>query len=156
MLALRTCVVGTRCQRSASRFSHFISEEEFPGNHRMGSQLRPHRRSRRFREYMKFLFLSGIEPCFLSLPSRSLVTILTGLSCVLPHAYLLTTSHISRIGSGNKSLCVNREQVKFQSANQNISNREMKEVNFRTSPFDVMSEVEVRCKIVMCFWNGVK
>jgi hypothetical protein len=105
---------------------------------------------------MDFLLRSGIEPCFLSLPSSSLVTIRTGLSCVPPHAYLLTTGHISRIGSDSKSLCMIREQIRLESVNHNISYREVKEVNFRTSPCDVMSEVEVRCKFVMCFWNGAK
>jgi hypothetical protein len=46
--------------------------------------------------------------------------------------------------------------MQFEIANHNISNREVKEVNFRTSPSDVMSEVEVRCKFVMCSWNGAK
>jgi len=49
-----------------------------------------------------------------------------------------------------------RDQIKFECVNHNISDREVKEVNFRTSPCDVMSEVEVRCKFVMCFWNGAK
>ena len=49
-----------------------------------------------------------------------------------------------------------KEQIKCTSVNSNISNREMKKVNFRTSPCDVMSEVEVRCKFVMCVWNGAK
>jgi len=48
------------------------------------------------------------------------------------------------------------EQIKFESANHNISNREVKEANFGTSPCDVMSKVEVRCKFVMCFWKGAK
>jgi len=155
-LTLCTCVLGNRCQRSASCLCHFTSEEKAPGNHRMGNQLRPHKWSRRFREYMDFLLLSGIEPCFLSLPSRSLVAKPTGLSCILPHAYLLTTGHISRIGSESENLCMIREQIKFGCVNHNISNLEVKEVNFRTSPCDAMSEVEVRCKFVMCFWNEAK
>jgi hypothetical protein len=75
---------------------------------------------------------------------------------MFPHAYILTIGHISCIGSENKSLCMIKEQIKCTSVNSNISNREMKKVNFRTSPCDVMSEVEVRCKFVMCVWNGAK
>jgi len=62
---------------------------------------------------MDFLLRSGIEPCFLSLPSRSLVTVPNGLSCILPHAYLLTTGHISRIGSKKQESLYDQRANKF-------------------------------------------
>jgi hypothetical protein len=73
-IAPRTFVLSTRCQRLASRSGHFTSEETFPGAHRIGNYLIPHKRFRRFRGAMNVLFLSRIEPCFLSRLSRSLVT----------------------------------------------------------------------------------
>lgn len=48
------------------------------------------------------------------------------------------------------------DEIKCRSVYRSVGGCEVKEVNFRTSRYDVISDVEVRCKFVMCFWNGAK